>query len=291
MGTKSAMEYVDFYGEDTEVGEGAFIFSELLVQRSQQHEWQIKPHRHRAIAQIFVVTQGGGQIRLDDEDFSIGPGQLMFIPAGVMHGFEWLAQSQGYVISMTKAAVNQLAERLPGWGRSAARAVVTPSAGEGMAELEAVCQGILKESLGKEEYREQMLGVMTTQLVVWLMRLSPKKADNTNLISKPQRKLAQFRSLIQEHASEQHLVAWYASEIGVSQAHLNQICRQYAQSTALALIHQQLLQEAKRFLVFADINISTISERLGFSEPAYFNKFFKRYTGLSPAVYRRNSHV
>jgi len=57
----------------------------------------------------------------------------------------------------------------------------------------------------------------------------------------------------------------------------------------LALIHNVLINEAKRFLVFADMPVAEIAERLGFSDPGYFNKFFKRYTQTSPAKYRKQT--
>ena len=75
----------------------------------------------------------------------------------------------------------------------------------------------------------------------------------------------------------------------MSQAHLNQICQQYVNANALALIHNVLISEAKRYLIFSDTAVADIAERLGFNEPGYFNKFFKRHTKLSPAAYRRQS--
>jgi len=52
-------------------------------------------------------------------------------------------------------------------------------------------------------------------------------------------------------------------------------------------LHQRLLLEAKRELVYTSMTISQISDQLGFSEPAYFSRFFKRMTGRSLKEFRQ----
>jgi AraC family transcriptional activator of pobA len=44
--------------------------------------------------------------------------------------------------------------------------------------------------------------------------------------------------------------------------------------------------EAKRDLVYTVISIHQVSDSLGFSEPSYFSRFFKRGTGQSPKQFR-----
>lgn len=52
------------------------------------------------------------------------------------------------------------------------------------------------------------------------------------------------------------------------------------------MINQRLLLEAKRDLVYTTMTITQVSDSLGFSEPAYFSRFFKRGTGQSPKQFR-----
>ena len=52
------------------------------------------------------------------------------------------------------------------------------------------------------------------------------------------------------------------------------------------MIHQRLLLEAKRQLVYTTQTIQQVSDDLGFSEPAYFSRFFKRFAGVSPRAFR-----
>jgi AraC family transcriptional activator of pobA len=78
----------------------------------------------------------------------------------------------------------------------------------------------------------------------------------------------------------------YAAALGLSAAHLNALCRRLAGVSALQLSNQRLLLEAKRNLVNTTLPVYQVADSLGFSEPAYFSRFFKRATGLTPKAFR-----
>lgn len=56
------------------------------------------------------------------------------------------------------------------------------------------------------------------------------------------------------------------------------------------ICHSRLLLEGKRLLTYTLKSIAEISHALGFSEPSYFNRFFKRNTGLTPRQFRAQSY-
>jgi len=55
---------------------------------------------------------------------------------------------------------------------------------------------------------------------------------------------------------------------------------------AIKHIHERQLLEAKRLLFHANNSLKEIAFDLGFSDASYFNRFFKRETGVTPAEYR-----
>ena len=67
------------------------------------------------------------------------------------------------------------------------------------------------------------------------------------------------------------------------------IAQTLAGKTALRLIHERLLLEARRELIYTTRPISTIADSLGFADPGYFTRFFKRLSGLSPKDFRRRT--
>lgn len=81
----------------------------------------------------------------------------------------------------------------------------------------------------------------------------------------------------------------YADELGITAHYLNNLCQQLVKKNALQLIHERLLLEAKRYLVYSAQNISEVAYQLGFVDPAYFTRFFKRLTGQSPKAFKNSA--
>jgi AraC family transcriptional activator of pobA len=55
----------------------------------------------------------------------------------------------------------------------------------------------------------------------------------------------------------------------------------------LQVVHQRLLLEAKRNLIYTNMTVNQLAERLGFADPAYFSRFFRRLSGASPKAFRQ----
>ncbi|VFS83347.1 L-rhamnose operon regulatory protein rhaS [Kluyvera cryocrescens] len=55
------------------------------------------------------------------------------------------------------------------------------------------------------------------------------------------------------------------------------------------MLHQRLLLEAKRSLLYTSMTVSQISDYLGFSDATYFSRFFRRATGFSPRDFREKT--
>jgi len=78
----------------------------------------------------------------------------------------------------------------------------------------------------------------------------------------------------------------YAREIGVSQNHLNDTIKTVTGKSAGQLIKNQLIKRATLCLKYSTKSISEIAYSLGYDDPSYFARFYKRQTGRSPSEYR-----
>ncbi len=81
-------------------------------------------------------------------------------------------------------------------------------------------------------------------------------------------------------------VSYLASELNLSPKYLSDLLRQETGKTALELIHLYLISQAKNMLVAGERSISEIAYRLGFENPPYFSRLFKRGVGVSPKEYK-----
>lgn len=97
-----------------------------------------------------------------------------------------------------------------------------------------------------------------------------------------------FKSLVEKHYAEQWNVQEYADKLNISPNHLNALCKKETGKTAIHMIHERLLLEARRLLYSTDLNIKQIAAELNYTDIAYFNRFFKKQTGLTPLDYRKS---
>ncbi len=73
----------------------------------------------------------------------------------------------------------------------------------------------------------------------------------------------------------------------MSATHLNYLCHEFYGCSALGVLHQRLMLEARRNLQYTSMTIAQLSDYLGFTDAAYFSRFFRRYSGESPKVFRK----
>ena len=123
--------------------------------------------------------------------------------------------------------------------------------------------------------------------MVWISRRNQQNTPPDSRDERNRHLLGGFIRLVEQHYREHLTVETFAHRLGLSSVHLNTLCRQLAGQTALQIIHQRLLLEAKRNLIYTNMTISQVSDSLGFSDPTYFSRYFRRLSGLSPNAFRR----
>jgi AraC family transcriptional activator of pobA len=105
-------------------------------------------------------------------------------------------------------------------------------------------------------------------------------------VAPPASPVARFQALIDDHYRQVHRVAGYARLLAVTPGHLNDLIKAATGQTASALIEARLLLEAKRLLAHSDAPAAEIAAHLGFPDPSYFGRFFRRHVGRSPGAFR-----
>ena len=83
-------------------------------------------------------------------------------------------------------------------------------------------------------------------------------------------------------------VNFIASELHLSARYLSDLLKQETGKTAIELIHLFLISEAKNLLTGTDHSISEIAWKLGFENPPYFSRLFKKETGMSPNEFKNH---
>ena len=95
-----------------------------------------------------------------------------------------------------------------------------------------------------------------------------------------------FIYLVNQHAKREHQIGFYADKMCLTQRYLGTVIRQASGTTAKEWIDRALAEYIKIELKHTDKSIAQISEDMGFPNPSFFSKYFKRLTGRTPLEYR-----
>ena len=83
-------------------------------------------------------------------------------------------------------------------------------------------------------------------------------------------------------------VKYMADQLNISPKYLSDLLKQETGKTALELIHLYVVSEAKNMLVEGNRSVAEIAYELGFENPPYFSRMFKKEVGMSPSQFQQN---
>ncbi len=273
------------YGAPLEWPTPDLLHCESIPARSRLHDWEIKPHRHADLAQLLYVRKGWAQLQVEGEPTRVEQPSIQFVPPLCIHGFQFSERIDGYVLTLAAPLLARLQAHL-GAQRQALEAPGLYPVGTDRRYIDTLFDAIDGEYAGAAPARELLLQSLIGVLAVWLGRqVMVRRAEARP--GRGQEYLSAFSQLVERHFREHLGIDEYARRLGISPAHLNGVARRLSGQTALGIVHQRLLLEAKRDLVYTAMTVNEIADRLGFSEPAYFTRFFKRLSGVSPSVFRK----
>ncbi|HTE27736.1 helix-turn-helix domain-containing protein [Flavitalea sp.] len=93
---------------------------------------------------------------------------------------------------------------------------------------------------------------------------------------------------VEEHFQRKHRPADYAKLLNITVKTLNRIAKQHLEKTVGDMISERIITQARHELYLSDKPIKQIAIELGFHDVAYFSRFFKVRTTVSPEVYRKS---
>jgi AraC family transcriptional regulator, transcriptional activator of pobA len=258
---------------------------ETIAARSRRYAWRIGSHLHRGLHQMLWVSEGPVEASLGAES-AAGDGPLaIVIPPGVAHSFAFSPRTKGYILTFDPRAL------LEGEG----------DAGPTLADLFAAPRVVrLHEEPGWARRLTALLADIAAEMAApdagsspapaWLARAAlwrlAKLAHSERPENPGRATFVRFLALVEARFRDGWPIAAYARALGLSTKRLNRLTQAHAGISAMKCVHRRLLREARERLTHLDAPISTIGFDLGFEDPAYFTRFFKRLTGESPRAFR-----
>lgn len=290
---KSAIPSYDLYGDQQQGGWTNSFQFEWIPVRSSPYNYDIRPHKHDAFIQILYLTQGGGDVLINDARYQVSSPALILIPSQNVHGFQFTPTIDGPVVTAAQKSLESMAAVVMPELVSVLRKPVVLHLDESSRHAEA----LMPLFLGIErEWRVHAVGQVAAgmslvmALLVQVARLSNvlEPAPMANNSRKAQQ-IEKFRALVDSHFRERRPIEDYANEMGLTAGHLTRLCREVLNVSSQDVVNARILHEAQRELVYSSDGIKQIAHWVGFEDEAYFTRFFRKHMGLTPSEFREQA--
>ncbi|SIQ66543.1 helix-turn-helix domain-containing protein [Maribacter ulvicola] len=139
----------------------------------------------------------------------------------------------------------------------------------------------------EDTIQAEMLRMLMARFMIMSTRLLKAKegfSNNSNDVKVDL--LRGFNLLVEEHYKTEHSVAFYANKLFKSPKTLSNTFSKF-NTTPLQIIHERIILEAKRLLIYTDKTAKEIAYEIGFDDASHLSRLFKKQTLQSPSDFKK----
>ncbi|MCD6065759.1 MAG: transcriptional regulator, AraC family [Bacteroidetes bacterium] len=256
----------------------------------------IVPHRHNFF-ELLVFSEGGGVHEVDFRDYDIMPNSLHFVSPTQVHKLK-ANTSKGFVLCFTHDAVyssheksRNFANEFPFYNFN----VFTPHLELDRELFKEIFDLVISmnnifnsDHPYKKEIIRSYLNIVLLKIKHYFLENAHVDEDDVKLTHHG---ITAFKILVDKYYSTDLNVQGYSDKLRLSPNYLNSLCKKETGKTAIQLIHERVLLEARRLLYSTNLSVKEISFALNFKDVAYFNRFFKKNMSITPSEYRQHTSL
>ncbi|MBS1597345.1 MAG: AraC family transcriptional regulator [Bacteroidetes bacterium] len=246
------------------------------------------PHKHDFFF-ILAVERGKGVHEIDFIKYEIRNNGIFILRPGQVHQLQLNASSSGYLMEFDTAFYqpkNNITNQR--WKKSINKNFCEVEAGA-FSKMSSILKNIFDEyTLKQEGYIEAIKANLDLFFIAHLRQSRKANNTSTNTDNYIQERFENFMALLEKNIGRLNSASKYADLLNLSSYQLNAITKTSVGKTVSDLINEQIILEAKRYLLATPNQIKDIADHLGYEDVSYFIRFFKKHTGYSPEQFRQN---
>lgn len=244
--------------------------------------WRVEAMRANPEPLLLWFTKGQGRITVAGVTRSYSAHNAVFIPAGVMHGFEIGPTVFGSALFMGR----QSPLVLPQEPRH-----LRVREGAAQQELNLLLDHVQREMQSPQPAAERALQAHLGLISVWLERQGALAPSDARALrpDATERLVARYTALLERDFRSGVGITAYAEALGVTSTHLSRCCKRSCNRSAIALLQDRRIFEARKMLAETRMPVRLVGAALGFTSAAYFTRAFQSLTGHSPSDFRRTT--
>jgi AraC family transcriptional activator of pobA len=234
----------------------------------------------------LYITSGEARMAVGYDHYTVGPGELLLVPAGQVHSFAEHDVNTGYLLhfhpDLLRRAGTAEPEFLTAWGH--------PHLGFNPAAAEFVRALLQRMLLVYEQETLAGLDVLLPHLAVLLAEASHAYQPQPGPATSAAAALTQqFKTLLSQRIRHEHRVAAYADLLHITPNHLNKAVKATTGKSPTTWIDEALVLEAKGLLFQTTLPVAEVAALVGVADASYFSRLFKKLEGYSPSALRQHT--
>lgn len=260
---------------------------QLISLDKYEHALSKTPHRHDHYT-LMWITRGHGSQLIDSNEYEMLTDRVFFIHLGQVHSMldfdrdGWLLLFSEVVYKMF-LKYHPLEEFFGMMDLTGEKPFVdlTPKAKDVFDSIFQLIQTELKNDKIEENVGSHLISILllTANKLFHAQKKQPEGNEERDLIRR-------LKLLIEENFRSMQHVTFYSEKLNILPRRLNDITKSNTGQSIHEIISERLLTESKILLTSSSMTIKEISYNLGFNDPSYFNRFFKRNMKLTPVEFR-----
>ena len=267
----------------------------LLFENIQMLPQLDEPRRMNCII-IGVCTDGEGGYTLNENKYSIKPGDALILTEGQIVNEIWMSENrQGHAMLISRSFIDEIFKELHDMSSLfllAREHPIFPLNNTEICKLKEYVK-IIKERLvfGDYNYRKEVVRLLLVAMIydigTAIMRVMEKEGKEPVNSSKAKRCFVQFIQLVEQNFRKERRVSWYANQMGLTPKYLSEIISSTSKRTPNDWIDKYVTTEIRNQLSNTNKKISEIAEDLNFPSQSFLGKYFRENVGMSPSEYRK----
>lgn len=273
------------------VGQNSLNFSIGKIEDCTDNKCFTEKEMHQHQHYIFyLIASGSGKHDIDLNEYNIIENQALFISPGQLHQC-FSENVSGYFIRFDLDFYHSIRTQYKLYDFPFFHTMLSEPCldlGDDFSKIENIVSGMFQEFISKENFgKEAVLRYQLEIVLIELTRIKKRqKASKSGILVPNNEKLRKLEFLIEKNFIEHKEVNFYAEQLHISSRHLNNIIAAQTGKSISEMIQNRILIESKRLLSYSEKTVAEIAYELGYSDKAYFHRFFKKQLGITPSAFR-----
>ena len=245
--------------------------------------WKTECLHSHSTPRLLIITKGQGRVTVAGLTSGYGPNNVIFIPAHTLYSYEISPTVFGYMLTIPSAMAGDWPEE-PVHMRL--RDVIAQK--ELISHVDSLERELKSDKEGHNRAALYLLGILSVFIERQLTD-HPPKDTMARAATTSARLVAAYTDLVERDFASGKGVSNYAASLGVTPTHLTRCCNQTCGKSAISVLQDRILFEARALLQTTKMPVKDIATLLGFSSAAYFTRSFQGETKQTPSAFRKAS--